>query len=852
MRHLTRRLLAALCFTAAAAATTACTGPDYDELAIDCEGKCDGLSSIRALVADAKKLDLQDLAGIGAGYATEALNDALSSSQYGGLQLSPTELYAPASVAAGDLTLKNLDTLVSGLAARLGESALTTEVNAIRADYLQSSGKKAYAESAFRIRASLGHAWNVASRGFGEDATASATLGFAADADLEARIIAAHGNEYRALSSAPLAAIKTARGFVLPRSSEDLRAMAPGESFALAGRGRLGINLGAGVPILIANPASWLTYSLVITAGLRAQLEGEMDVQLVRLRGDEVVIDVGVQKSRLAQAYVALSDGWGVSGLVERRVNIGGAQVDLGRLVDKAVSSRINAKLSLIDASVSRTQTAMRMSVARLRFDLGGDDPTGAREQALAQALRGDVRLAQALAARGDAGVIADFDMVRSGASAISYAGVDVLGMKFYRERAASEGSATIQTPGGALALMWESLHRESGWFFTSHGFTRVGVAGLRFDAREPGVAKGETNLFLQTQEGDEHMERDKVIDQIDSIIVAMAGRDALAALERKGNQLERYIVERCPLPVDPPGGGQAPAFSESCNLNLIRNDAQVASLRAGALADFDAAITGLPTQAQDLLHGLGDLRLASQSIEDPRDLAAGPTASFVFDFRLDDTALRQVMRQEKQALTNAVVRLMEATQLDRVGASDAGAARAEIAERSRATARAMGDIFAKHADQYQRLLSIDGASLEGLGPIGANALELRFAVDSGNRPLYDRAVSSSVAQSRAQVVGALFDELRAKAKDMPSSGGSRAAHPEQIASYGLMSLAPVTSTEARVSFKTDNDSCFICPSRDRYDEAGFASLDRYAKGPMASPIAAGLFDIDAIIDAPR
>ena len=99
---------------------------------------------------------------------------------------------------------------------------------------------------------------------------------------------------------------------------------------------------------------------------------------------------------------------------------------------------------------------------------------------------------------------------------------------------------------------------------------------------------------------------------------------------------------------------------------------------------------------------------------------------------------------------------------------------------------------------------------------------------------------------------GALFDELRAKAKDMPSSGGSRAAHPEQIASYGLMSLAPVTSTEARVSFKTDNDSCFICPSRDRYDEAGFASLDRYAKGPMASPIAAGLFDIDAIIDAPR
>jgi hypothetical protein len=40
--------------------------------------------------------------------------------------------------------------------------------------------------------------------------------------------------------------------------------------------------------------------------------------------------------------------------------------------------------------------------------------------------------------------------------------------------------------------------------------------------------------------------------------------------------------------------------------------------------------------------------------------------------------------------------------------------------------------------------------------------------------------------------------------------------------------------------------------SRERYDVAGFKSLDRYAKGPSASPIAAGLFDVDAIIEAPH
>ena len=61
----------------------------------------------------------------------------------------------------------------------------------------------------------------------------------------------------------------------------------------------------------------------------------------------------------------------------------------------------------------------MRISVARLRFHLDGDSPVGGRAEALAQALKGDLRLAQALAARGDSGVVAEFDLVRSGASAI-------------------------------------------------------------------------------------------------------------------------------------------------------------------------------------------------------------------------------------------------------------------------------------------------------------------------------------------------------------------------------------------------------------------------------------------------
>ena len=819
-------------------AVAACVTGDESELGIECDGKCDGLSSVRSLVADAKKLDLADLITIGASFATEQLDGALAASDYAAIRLQSTELYAPASIAANDLTLHSLDTLVSGLATRFGEGALTTEVNQLRGLFLGQSGKRVYAESAFVIRAGLGHAWSTPAAGL----DASARLGFDAGVDLEARVITAHDRESSALVASPLAAIAAARGFVLPRSLADIRAMSPGESFALSGRGHLGVNLGVGVPILIANPVSTLTYSLVLTAGLRTMFDGDVDVQLVRMRGDEVVIDVGARAAAVRQSSVALKDGFGVTGLVESSVAIAGTTVDLGKLVDKALNRGVASKLSLIRAAAERTHSAMRISVARVRFHLDAPAEVEARAEALAQALRGDLRLAQALAARGDSGVTIDFDLVRSGASAISYAGVDVLGMSFYRRTAESEGSAVIQTPGGALALMWESLHREGGWFFTSHGFTRIGVAGLRWDAGKTGAAQSETNLFVQTEEGDKFMERDKVIDQLDSIIVAVGGTAALAAIERSGNGMERLVLAKCPLP--------SSGFDETCNINLIRFDSELRNLRQTGLADFDAAIGQLSADTRDQLHAVAELRLAAQSIEDPVATFVGPTASMVVDYRLDDAALAAVMTKPPQQLADAVVGLMEATQLART-TTDPTAARATIRQRSQPTAAAMADIFAKHADTYARLESIDGARIAGLGEIGGNAVELRFVIDSQKRVDYEHAVGQTVARARAQVAGALFDELRTRAADMPSSGGSRAAHPEQIASFALLALAPPAASELRVNFKTDNSSCSLCGSRERYNVAGFTSLDRYAKGPQATPIAAGLFDIDALIEAP-
>src|SRR5690606_32314102 len=115
----------------------------------------------------------------------------------------------------------------------------------------------------------------------------------------------------------------------------------------------------------------------------------------------------------------------------------------------------------------------------------------------------------------------------------------------------------------------------------------------------------------------------------------------------------------------------------------------------------FDAAIASLPAASRDMLHTLGDLRLKAQSIEDARASLVGPTASVVFDFRLDDAALRSVFSKDQTQFKQAVLNLMIATQLDR---TDANADRARITQRSDATAGEMAQIFIDHKSQYERL----------------------------------------------------------------------------------------------------------------------------------------------------
>lgn len=801
-----------------------------EQLGVSCDGKCDGWGSITSLWRDAKKLDLGDLMSVGAGLASDQLNDALTVSTYAGIKLGEPKVYATADKAKNDLTLGNLDNLATGLAVAYGERELTTEVNRLRREHLHASNDSVYGEFAFQIGASLGHNWGLTAGGLGG---ASVSVGFAANGNLAARVIAPFGSEAAALGGAPLAAIKSTRGFVVPRSASDVRAMKPGELVALSGAGSVGLNLGVGVPLLVATPAAGVSYNLVLSGGLRAHLSGQMDVQLVRLAGDEVVVDVGVSSASVKSASIALTDGWGIQGLVKSKVSIGGIDVDLGRLVEKALQNQMNAKLNFIAARAEKTKKETRLSVARLRFKLDGGSDPAAIEQALAQALRGDIRLAQALSAQGDPSVIAEFDLSRSGVAATSYAGIDIFGMSFFKSIEETQGSVVIQTPGGARTLLFDGLHKQSGWLFSSHGHTRVGMSGLVFDPANPSVpAQGEANLFLQAEEGDDYMERDKLLDHLDAVIQSLGGNAALTAIEKPGNELQRYVVKACP---------NSKAF-DPCRLSVL-DDPQVVKLRADGAAALDQAMAGVEPAAKDLVTKAGALRLTAQATLEPAASLVGPPTSVVVDLRLDDKALGSLFANKSEfELKNALTAYLRAVMIDR-GASDSEIAtkRASIpSAKDSAVLEAMAAEYKLHALSYEKLSAAERAVIQNVGTVGPRTVEIRFPVDASNRPDYDKATAASLSQARAREAQTLFDNLVKLADGFDP-------HAEQPVLYALLALTPPSAADVRLNLQMSTSNTWA-QDFEHYKKAGYAGFDVYARGSSVAQIDGGLFDVNALI----
>jgi len=821
-------LLIAGALAAGCAAIAGESGEPGEKLTVACDGKCDGFGdSVRSLWRSLRNVDSGDLLHVSAGYATDELNDALA---FGGAaaRFDAPELYALAEDARSDLTLEDIDALTWGLTQRYGESEMTTEVNRIRRDHLRQSADAVFADAGFAISGGVNHGWSFLTGGLGAG-DGNVSVGFDLGAELDSRVVAAFPTELRATGGSMLQALKETRGFVLPRSVEDVRSMKPGESFALSGSGALGINLGAGLPLLVREAIPHITYNIILSAALRARLEGKLDVQLVRLEGDQVVIDVGMSSVRSRSAQLAIYDGWGVSGFIEASVELGGRSMDLGRIVERALERQLDRQINIIDGRLESSSRQSRVSVARFRFRLDSLDEAGA--QAFAQTLKGDVRFSQLLAAQDHPGVVAELDILRGGRSATSYAGIQVFGMRFFREEIASSGTTVIQTPGGARSLMFDSLHRERGWFFSSHGFTRVGLSGLTFDRREPGSAEGDTNLVMQIVEGDEWMQRDKMLDHIDALVLAVAGQDAFAVLERGGNELERHVVTFCP---------RSAAF-DPCRMTVL-TDARTVALRDGTLAEFTGRIGHLDEAQLRMMEAAARMRLTAQATLEPAASLVGPRASVVLSYRLDNAALGELLgNRSGEDFAQAVQSYLSVAEIDR-GASEAdiAGARNRVASRSGGSAGALGAVFDRARRDYATVAGAERARIDGIGEIGANALEIRIPIDRDRGPLYEEATAQSLAQARSEVVTRMFDEL-------VSEAGSLEGLPEQIVAYSLLTLTPSHLHDVRLDVDMDL-SDRISQDYAHYRVAGNAPLDVYAVGAAVSPIDGGVFNIDALL----
>ncbi|MEM6296790.1 MAG: hypothetical protein AAGA54_36325 [Myxococcota bacterium] len=806
-----------LLFPSLLALSVACASEAPNEpvetLAVDCGGKCDGLDSVRSLLRDPSDLSLDDLLDSGRALVTDELNAVLASGDLGGFAVDLHDADA-------------LEPLVQDMAAAFGERELTTAVNALRLRHLQSSGDTVYAETSLTLDPSTGIDWSRSVEGLVADGVSTARVGFDASATVQARVISAH----EAPTDDPIARLQTLRDFAVPRSVADLRSMKPGEAVALRGEGSLGANFGTGVPLLIAEPTSVLTYSVVLSAGLRSRLGGELDVQLLRMDGSELVVDVGISKVRESSAFLAVRDRWGVQGLLESEIEIAGIDVDLGALVDRALQRQLDRRVQLIDALASSAESQSRMTVARLRFDLDADEALLA--PAIAQALRGDIRLAQALSHRGEPGIVAELDLLRSGASSASTAGIELFGMSFFRRKLEEQGTIVVQSPAGVRTVMFESLRRDWDWLFSRHGYTRVGMSGLLFDPRNPNAtARGEANLVVQLMEGDAVMERDKLLDHVDGTLLAIAGPDSIAALEGPGNEMQRWIQDEC----------RGSSAFDDCPIDALE-DPRVADWTAQGMSALEGTLGDVSPEVADLARELGALRLLAQSTFEIQAAFTGPSTTVVVDYRLDDRALETLMvSRDAGDYAASVTAYLEAAEIERDDtAAKIAETRAEIADDVADEALRSGETFASYGQQYRRLVEAEFATVESVGLIGGTMLEVRFPVDANNRPIYAEAAARSLPEARADLTRAMFDELIEQADDW-------GPHAEQTVGYALLSMLPASQTEVGFDVDMGLEDTFS-NWRGQYRAAGYPeSLSLFASGPDVAPVDGGLFDIDGI-----
>lgn len=725
--------------------------------------------------------------------------------------------------------VQDLNALHAGLTERLGEHAFATRVNAMRRDALSSGRGSVFAESSFHLGKSFSHGWSM------NVGDAVGTVGFGASPTLEAIVIAPYDGNLEAVWQNPLAVLRDARGFVLPRDDADLLEMAPGSSVAVRGQGNLGFNLGIGLPITVGTIADYVILSARISAGARVSMSGVMDVQLVRGEGNEVFVDVGLSKHRVSHFSLAVNTGWGIEGLPVINLDLGPMHVDLTKIAETALENQLNQRLAVFSANASTGSQEGRLTVARFSFELGKGDAVVS--QAVAQALRGDLRLAQALANRPESGVVQHLDLAKEFRSESDYLGFRFLSLRYFKATGHETGRVSVDADGEHQTLLFDELRRETGRFLTEHQTVWRQVTSLV--ASKGQLTDASVNARLTLRERDVYMCKDQILDHVDSLVAYFMGFDAtFNELGPVTDQLVRYSDYACRRPrTDDDDGGDRAEKYETCVAEIPQTD-EYQSLWGQAMRGYAELANRTRLQGfrpelssvAEIARRLIEMKTGISGVHEPHDVALlGPRGTILAQFRLSHSALEQMMSEEGagrfRSAIDGVISLMRAKRRADVHDKERDVVR-NLQRRDEAINHAV-EVFANAADEYRHYKRVT---------------ELRF----GDRPLGDHAslmlvpvhnpddvVLATLAEHKGKVVQKLLQTL----DELPSRYGAPAGY---VFTYAMLWLTQPHQVEFLADFRFDDR-----PGENYGDWA----TQLYSRGTDPF-IGAGMFNLDELLGA--
>ena len=796
------------------------------------QGKCDRVSDeVQELYSDMKRINLDDLVSLGAGLATDELNSLLTEIPFIDLKLSETSVFGlQERVLFGETMVNSIQALQAGLTSGLGEEAFATKINALRMKTLENSPYEVFAESSFKIGAALSSSWSL-----DHDDDLLGSLGFDLSPSMEAMVIAPYRDVSEAVLASPLQVLKELQGFVLPRDMNDIIALVPGSSVTMRGKGVVGMNLNVGVPLVATSIAQYLNLSAKFSGGARVSLSGDLDVQLVRGEGQSAYLDVGLTEQKVKHFSVAVHSAYGIEGLPTAELSIGGLKVDLADVLSDALERQLNEKLGLFDAQRSSSSLEGRISVARFEFDLS--NATSSVVQALQQGMKGDLRLAQALAIRETSGVKQHFQLTKDFEVDSKYLGFRLLSMRFFSSTEEARGSVHIGSNGERQEILYDEIDRKSGLFFTERGSSWRQTTSTLSDTN--GDSRSLNNARLVLTEHDNFLSKDQINDHLDALLSYFYGYQPV--FEDIGvvcDELSEFADHACGNRPDSNDQPYERRRYEDCVANLPLNDTMRDLINQAyerssaydnrwASDDFDATTS----TAQILGEAILASRVGISSVHDiPNAGLTGPTGTIVTQVRFSNEGIDRLMAADAPKIfSEALMSMMALMDLDRSDdIDDRFDERSDYLENK---ARRISDVqesYESLTNRYQQFTGVGALTWRDGTPVSEEVNLLLIPQDTTQSPSI-----SSIAQLKGQLVGSLYGTLVEAAK--------RLGEPDTLLiGYALLQMVSPSQIELMVNaqFETDHDGQY-----NRYD------LDLYGKG-NASFIEAGMFDLDALLGA--